>query len=37
MIEANDNGDWSIIQSIKKIGKKEILYNYMDEYFLKCK
>ena len=33
MIETNDNGDWSIIQSIKKIGKKEILYTYMDKYF----
>ena len=33
MIEANDNGDWSIIQSNKKIGKKAELYSYMDEYF----
>ena len=33
MIEANDNGDWSIIQSNKKIGKKEELYKYMDIYF----
>jgi len=33
MIEANDNGDWSIIQSNKKIGKKSELYSYMDEYF----
>lgn len=33
MVEANDNGDWSIIQSNKKIGKKAELYSYMDAYF----
>lgn len=33
MVEANDNGDWSIIQSNKGIGKKVELYAYMDEYF----
>lgn len=33
MVEANDNGDWSIIQSNQKIGKKAELFSYMDEYF----
>lgn len=33
MIEANDNGDWSILQSNRKIGMKGILYSYMCEYF----
>ena len=33
MVEANDNGDWSIIQSNKKLGKKAELYSYMDDYF----
>lgn len=33
MVEANDNGDWSIMQSNKKIGKKTELYTYMDTYF----
>ena len=33
MVEANDNGDWSIIQSNKRQGMKEILYSYMDMYF----
>jgi len=33
MIEANDNGDWSIIQSNRKEGKKYLLYKYMDEFF----
>ena len=33
MVEANDNGDWSIIQSNKKIGKKAELYSYIDAYF----
>lgn len=33
MVEANDNGDWSIIQSNKKVGKKPLLYSYMDDYF----
>jgi len=33
MVEANDNGDWSIIQSNQKIGKKAELYSYMDEFF----
>lgn len=33
MVEANDNGDWSIIQSNLKIGKKNILFSLMDNYF----
>ena len=33
MVEANDNGDWSILQSNKKQGKKAELYLYMDRYF----
>lgn len=33
MVEANDNGDWSIIQSNLEIGKKEELFNLMDMYF----
>ena len=33
MVEANDNGDWSIIQSNRKVGKKDMLYLYMDRYF----
>ena len=33
MVEANDNGDWSLVQSIRKVGKKEILYTLMDHYF----
>lgn len=33
MVEANDNGDWSIIQSNFGIGKKRLLFNLMDEYF----
>lgn len=33
MIEANDNGDWSLMQSNKKIGKKALLHAYMDAYF----
>ncbi len=33
MVEANDNGDWSIIQSNKKIGLKPLLYSLMDKYF----
>lgn len=33
MVEANDNGDWSIIQSNKKIGLKPLLYALMDKYF----
>lgn len=32
MIEANDNGDWSIIQSNRKEGKKDVLYELMDSY-----
>jgi glutathione synthase/RimK-type ligase-like ATP-grasp enzyme len=35
MIEANDNGDWSIIQSNKKIGLKPYLYSLMDKHFNK--
>lgn len=33
MVEANENGDWSIIQSNKKEGKKNFLYRLMDDYF----
>lgn len=33
MVEANDNGDWSILQSNKKIGLKPLLYSLMDEFF----
>lgn len=33
MVEANENGDWSIIQSNKKIGKKNILFELMNDYF----
>ena len=33
MVEANDNGDWSILQSNKKEGLKSVLYSSMDEYF----
>ncbi len=33
LVEVNDNGDWSIIQSNKKEGKKEELYSLMDNYF----
>lgn len=33
MVEANDNGDWSIIQSNKKIGLKPLLYSLMDKHF----
>jgi len=33
MVEANENGDWSIIQSNKKKGMKSMLLNLMDEYF----
>lgn len=33
MVEANDNGDWSIIQSNQEIGKKAELYHLMDRYF----
>lgn len=35
MVEANDNGDWRLMQSNKKEGKKEVLYSYMDQYFKK--
>ena len=35
MVEANDNGDWSIIQSNKKIGFKPLLYSLMDKHFEK--
>lgn len=34
MVEANDNGDWSILQSNMKLGLKPILFSYMDEYFI---
>lgn len=33
MVEANENGDWSIIQSNKKKGMKCILFNLMNNYF----
>lgn len=33
MIEANENGDWSILQSNKNIGLKNTLFSYMDAYF----
>lgn len=33
MVEANDNGDWSLLQSNKKEGKKEELFKLMDRYF----
>ena len=33
MVEANENGDWSIIQSNKKIGLKQQLFGYMDDFF----
>lgn len=33
MVEANENGDWSIIQSNKKKGKKDFLFSLMDNYF----
>lgn len=32
MVEANDNGDWSLIQSNKRIGKKNELFSYMDKF-----
>ncbi len=33
MVEANDNGDWSIIQSNRQEGRKADLYALMDKYF----
>lgn len=33
MVEANENGDWGIIQSNKKIGRKETLFKLMNDYF----
>ncbi|MBD5505607.1 MAG: hypothetical protein HDR09_18175 [Lachnospiraceae bacterium] len=33
LVEANENGDWSIIQSNLEKGKKRELYTLMDEYF----
>ena len=33
MVEANENGDWCLIQSNKKIGLKQQLFGYMDEFF----
>lgn len=36
MIEANDNGDWSLMQSNKKIGKKNELFSYMDQYLARA-
>lgn len=35
MVEANDNGDWSIIQSNLCRGKKKELYDLMDKYFIR--
>lgn len=35
MVEANDNGDWSIIQSNKQVGLKPLLYSLMDTHFHK--
>lgn len=32
MVEANENGDWSIIQSNLQIGKKKELFKYMGKY-----
>lgn len=32
MVEANDNGDWRLVQSNRQEGKKAELYAYMDEY-----
>lgn len=37
MVEANENGDWSIIQSNKKRGMKTLLHQLMDDYFKKNK
>lgn len=34
MVEANENGDWSIIQSNLEKGKKQELYTLMDKYFV---
>lgn len=33
MVEANENGGWNVIQSNKKIGLKQQLFGYMDEFF----
>lgn len=33
MVEANENGDWPIVQSNRKIGLKNMLFTYMDKYF----
>lgn len=33
LVEANENGDWSILQSNKKLGLKPLLYSLMDKYF----
>ena len=33
MVEANENGDWSILQSNLQQGKKDELYSLMDRYF----
>ena len=33
MVEANDNGDWSLVQSNLEIGRKKDLYALMDQYF----
>lgn len=35
MVEANENGDWSIIQSNQEKGKKRELFKLMDKYFNK--
>lgn len=33
MVEANDNGDWSLIQANSEVGRKDELYSLMDRYF----
>lgn len=37
MVEANENGDWSIVQSNKKVGRKADLYALMDQYMVESK
>ena len=33
LVEANDNGAWRIVQANRLVGKKEELYQCMDEYY----
>lgn len=33
LVEANDNGDWSILQSNRQMGLKKELFSLMDDYF----